>query len=1100
MRLADYNQGRRFGNASGQAGAFGFSGFGGQQAGATSNPFGAQPTNTSSPFGGGQTNNAFGSTNTGGGLFGQSNKPAAGGLFGTNNASTSQPAGGLFGTTNNANTGFGGFGNQQQEQPKTGFSFGNSTNTGTGFGSGGTGFGTNNTANAGSGLFGSNNNQNNTGFGSGQQPQQQPASNPFGGFGANTQNQNQSNNSPAFGGGFGHNNQQKPGGLFGSNPTTNTGGGIFGSTPNNQQQQQQPQGGLFGNNNNNQQQNSNSLFGKPASTGAGLFGNNNSATTNNAGGGLFGNGLGNNTNQAQQNQGGGLFGNNNQQQQQPGGLFGNTGSTGGGLFGNNNTAQQQPAGGSLFGPAASTNNQQQSGGLFGNSNNSNASLLNTSQQQQNTLLPPQTLQASLLDRYPYGSASIFDGLPPPPQPSPGPMATPINGTKTIRKSAIPPTYKINPAQSTSRLVTPRRPGGYGFTYSTYGSPSSVGSNVSTPGGFSNSLLHSSISRGLGKSLSTSSLRRSFDSDGESILSPGAFSAGSSRYSGAGSLKRLNIDRSLRTDLFGNEGVAALPSPDKNDQSKQAGILKKKVSFDTNTVGGDENGQNGTEINGATASDANNSTQPSAQEQGFLRSSSRGSSRLGGGKTNGVSSQPEMEQVKGKELAIVHEDESPETTAPSNDRPPSRVSQEDPQPGQYYMRPSKAELDKMSRIEKTKVTDFEVGREGCGHVVFNEPVDLNTVKLDDMFGTIAQITLRSLTIYPNSTTKPPVGQGLNVPSTIYLENSWPRQRDRKTPLYEKSGLRFNKHIDKLRKVPGTEFVRYEADTGVWVFKVPHFTTYALDYEDTVSEGETLHMSTMSSELNTPTPKSRPVQGGSGSSKLTSLQGSTASMEPPPQASSSPDDTFEFRKRKVLPGAFDDSAAIYDDAEMKDAAQERESFLDDGLAVSPSESGVDEPSEIPDVTGEVEDRSLTIRDEEMDMAGSFPQLEIHQLKSTTTDDFFMPKSILRASQHNSNVLGTPERLEFRVTGDWADELQRTISPRKQDRQALRESQAYITKDPDSETGDAPKVKLVSTGAGKDLATSIDLMNSIFGKEQARKSQNGLKQSSKGKGFEV
>ena len=1095
--MADYNQGRRFGNASGQAGAFGFSGFGGQTAGAASNPFGTQTTSTSSPFGGAQSNNAFGNTNTGGGLFGQANKPATGSLFGTNNTSTSQPASGLFGTSNNTNTGFGGFGTQQQEQPKTGFSFGNNANTGTGFGSGGTGFGTNNTANTGGGgLFGNNNNQNNTGFGSGQQ--QPPASNPFGGFGTNTQTQNQPNNNSAFGA-FGQNNQQKPGGLFGNNASTNTGGGLFGNTANNQQQQQ-PAGGLFGNNN-NQQQSGTSVFNKPASSGTGLFGNNNTTNTNSAGG-LFGGGLGNNANQGQQNQGGGLFGNNNQQQQQPGNAFGGPPSTVGGLFGNSSNTQQQPAGASLFGSAAAANNQQQQqpGGIFGNSGN-NASMLNTSQQQQNALLPPQTLTASLLDKFPYGSASIFEGLPPPPQPSPGPMATPISATKPARKSAIPPTYKINPNQSTSRLVTPRRPtGGYGFTYSTYGTPSSVGSNISTPGGFSSSLLHSSISRGLGKSLSTSNLRRSFDNDNESILSPGAFSAGSSRFSGAGSLKRLNIDRSLRTDLFGNAGGAALPSPEKNDQSKQAGILKKKVSFDTNTVGGNDNGQNGSVSSGTTASDVTNTAQPSAQEQGFLRSSSRGSTKLGGMKAGNVSSQPEMEQVKGNELAIVHEDGPPEATTPANDRPTGQVSHEDPQPGQYYTRPSKAELDKMSPEEKAKITDFEVGREGCGHVIFNEPVNLNNVNLDDIPDNIAQITLRSLTIYPDSTKKPPVGKGLNVPSTIYLENSWPRQKDRRTPSYEKSGLRFSRHIEKLRKVPGTNFVRYEADTGVWVFRVPHFTTYALDYEDTASEGDTLQTSTMSMEPNTPTPKLRPAQRDSSSSIVTSLQSSTASTEPISHTSSGPDDTFEFRKKKLFPGAFDDSAAVYDDEDMEHAYESEEPFLQDGLAASPSESGVDEPSEIQDVTDEVENGNLMIRGEEMDMAGSFPETEVHEPKATMIDSMIMAKPMLNASLYDTNAQSTPRRLEFNPTGDWADELQRTISPHKQDRQALRENQAHIGQDLDNECNETANVNPASVGAGKDLATSIDLMNSIFGKEQARKGRRETKQSSKGKGFEV
>lgn len=1089
MRLADYNQGRRFGNGSGQAGAFGFSGFGGQQSSGTSNPFGAQ-TNTSSPFGGNQQSNTFGNTNTGGGLFGQ-NKPTGGGLFGTN-TSSSQPSGGLFGTSNNTNTGFGGFGNHQQEQPKTGFSFGSTTNTGTGFGSGGAAFGASNTSNTGGGLFG--NNQT-TPFGQQNQQSSAPA---FGGFGSNQSNQNQSNTNTGFG--FGQNNQQKPGGLFGNTNTSNTGGGLFGNGQNNQQQQ--PSGGLFGNNNSQQQQSGSSLFGpKPATTGSSLFGNSQPSTTNtNSGGGLFGS---TSANQNQQNQGGGLFGSNNQQQQKPGGLFGNAGSTGGGLFGNNNSTQQQPAGGSLFGPTPSTNNQQQqSGGLFGTSNNlnnntSSSSLFGTSQQQTNALAQPQTLQASILDKNPYGSASIFDGLPPPPQPAPMPIATPINRGATPRKNVIPSTYKINPAQSQSRLVTPRRPMGYGFSYSTYGSPSSVGSNVSTPGGFSSSLLHSSISRGLGKSLSTSNLRRSFDSEGESLLSPGAFSAGSSRFSGAGSMKRLQIDRSLRTDLFGNGGPAALPSPDKADQSKQPGILKKKVSFDTNTVGGNED-QNNQLTNGITSNDAVNSAQPSAQEQGFLRSS-RGNNRSAAPKTNGAPNQPEMEQVKGNELAIVHEDASPEPPAVSHDRSIARMPQSDPEPGPYYMRPSRAEIESMSKQQRSKVMNFELGRVNCGRVVFNKPVDLNLVKLDELFGRIAQITHRSITVYPDTENKPPVGQGFNVPSTLYLENSWPRQRDRKTPLYEKSGARYKKHVDRLRMVKDTEFVDYDKDTGIWAFKVPHFTTYSLDYDDDASESE-LQMSTMSSDPGTPTPISRPLQDGSGSSKLSSLQSSAVSGELPSNASSSPNDTFEFRKKKIFPGAFDDSAAVYGDEDMEDMQQIEEPFLDESLAATPSEDGPDEPSELRHNEITNNDRSIVIRDDEMEMAGSFPLRLGEELESALEDDPSMPRSTITSMVPDAGAFGTPKHLNSSSSGDWAEELQKTISPRKHDRQALRESQAYILQHPRTQKEGLPKLRLSATGAGGELTNNIDLLNSLYPEHQASRGRKGVKRSSKGKGYEV
>lgn len=1118
MRLADYNQGRRFGNASGQAGAFGASsGFGGF--GTQPNPigpfgapqaggglFGAQSTSPASPFGSTQT---AGSGFGGGGLFGQ--KPTTNSLFGGAPPSTSQTGGGLFGTsgqsgfgaTQNTGTGFGsggglfGANSQQQQKPASGFSFGG-TNSGSGFAGGatGTGFGTGGTTNnTGGGLFGTN--QTTPAFGGGQQ-QQPPTSTPFNTFGSNQQNQNQTSTGSTFGGFGGQ--QPKTGGLFGTtNSTTNNpAAGLFGTNSQNNQQQQQPTGGLFGTNN---QPAPTSIFGapKPATTGTSLFGNSPNTTNNTSN--LFGGFGGNNNSQSQQNAGGGLFGGANQAQQKPGGLFSNTGSTtGGGLFGGNtNNNAQQPAGGSIFGSLGSNNQQQQSTSLFGNTSNASSGLFNNSQQQQNALQPPQAMTASLTDRYPYGSASIFDGLPPPPQANAGPLATPINTGNKMKKSAILPQYKINP-HTASRLVTPQKRG-YGFSYSTYGTPSSVSSNVSTPGGLGSSLLYGSIGRGLGKSLSTSNLRRTFDSDRESILSPGAFSAGSSRssVSNSGSLKKLTIDRSLRTDLFGDQGVAALPSAEKNDQSRQPGILKKKVSFDASAVGGNATNQdtetNG--INGSATSNMQSSATPSAQEQGFLRSSSRTNGKFNGSKSNATPSQSEMEQVKGNELAIVHEDGSPEAPNTSSLRPPPQIPQADPQPGEYYMRPSRAELSKMAKPQLKSMKGFCVGREGCGRVVFEEPVDLTTVDLDKIFGKIAVIETRSLTVYPETDQKPPLGKGLNVPSTIYLENSWPRQKDRKTPSHEKGGPRFQKHVDRLRKVTGTEFVRYEKDTGTWVFKVPHFTTYALDFDDTGSEGESLHTSGLSEPPDTPTPKDRTPRGDYTPASNAFAQGSSFLSQS--EISSSPDDTFEFRKKKALPGAFDDTVAFEDDQEMEEVTYRDQSFLDERLATSSSDSGEDEPSEIQNPADDVHDRSLIVHDQDLEMVGSFPPPGDEDTDPFNAPGIPTPKSILKPSQQNHDGFDTPGKLVFHGSDEWAQQLQRTISPRKQDRQALRQSQAHIMKDRELIYEDTPKAHGATNGPGQVITTSIDLMNSLFGQEQARRSGRG-KQVKKGKGFEV
>ena len=882
--------------------------------------------------------------------------------------------------------------------------------------------------------------------------------------------------------------------MFGGQNANNTGGGgLFGAL--NQNNQQAPVGGLFGTNNN--QSSGSSLFApKPAATGGSLFGTANTGNSNQSGG-LF-SGFGNNNNnanQSQQSQAGSLFGNSNNQQQKPGGIFGGSTGNTGGLFSNLNN-NQQPTGGSLF--ASNNQQQQQQGGsLFGNTNNNNnqgSSIFGNSQQQQqqpNALAPPPVFNASLVDpNNAYGSPSIFSGLPPPPV-AVGPIATPINIKQKLKKSAVLPHYKMAP-NAASRLVTPQKRG-FGFSYSTYGTPGSATSNASTPGGLNSSLMFGSVGRGLGKSLSTSNLRRNFDSDSESILTPGAFSVGSSRYGGAGSLKRLTIDRSLRTpDLFGDKGaLPALPSPDKSDQSKQPGILKKKVSFDASTVGGNGENLNGVQANGANGVngvDIPSSATPSAEEQGFLRSPSRGQTRVTGTKPNGVAQQPEMEQVRGNELTVVHEDEPSST---SNAQAPFQTPQDDQQPGAYWMKPSESELQKLHKNERKQVKNFSVGRQGCGRVEFNQPVDLSFTDLKDIYGNIVLIELRSLTVYPDQTKKPALGKGLNVPSTIYLANSWPREKDRRTLLPEKSGPRFNRHVDRLRKVGGTEFVRYEKDTGIWVFRVPHFTTYGFDYEDDdASEGESLQTSQLSEPPDTPTPVSRATRNDRTPTATTSTQRSLASANESSGIGSSPEDTFEFRKKKILPGAFEDQDGISDN-ERDDTGQVQndESFLDERLAAAPSDNGVDEPSEVQHVNRETEHRSLVVREEDQDMeiemAGAFPLPDL---------DEAAPKPLVQLGY------GTPGKGALNVGGDWAEELQRTISPRKQDRQALREMQAHVLKDREVDKEKTPNAKLSGKSTGSKLATSIDLMNSLFGQEQARKKMRNAKQDTKGNGVKV
>ncbi|KAI1411125.1 nuclear protein 96-domain-containing protein [Hypoxylon sp. FL1857] len=1048
LRLADYAAGRRFGGTSG-TGTFGvgsgFGGFGSNNQ--PSNTFGA--SNTTTNTGGGLFGNAsssgvfgqnnastsggaFGSTTSGGGgLFG--NKPATtGGLFGS--TPTSQPAqsGGLFGSggtgfgntantgtgfgSTNANTGTSLFGNaNNQQKPATGFSFGNTNtpSTTSGFGGNTGGFGSANTG-TGGGLFGSNTNTNqNTGGGLFGNTSQQNTGSVFGGgtggFGA----QNQQQTGSLFGG-----NQQKPAGtgLFGNASNTGgTGGGLFGSSNNTtnafgQSATNQTGGGLFGN--------------KPATgTGTGLFGNTNTTPqTNTTGGGLF-SGLGQaNQNQQQPQQGSGLFGSLGQPQQKPS-LFGNsTQSTGGGLFGNQNTQQQ---GSSIFG--SSTAQQQPQNNAMG------GSLFGSSQATQQV----PSLTASINDPSAYGS--LFANLGTNEVADPGPLATPTN-RKQQRRPSILPYYKLNPA-SASRFVTPQKRG-YGFSYSTYGTPNSPSSVSSTPGTMSQSLLGGSLSRSVGnslaKSVSTSNLRRNFNIE-DSLLAPGAFSASSGpRSYGSGSVKKLVINRDLRSDLFSTP-TKEKSAPETPNSSRK---LTKRVSFDTSNVEAIEDGQ--------TANGSATST-PSAEQLGYVRPRS----------TNGVnglksSSAPEMEQVKGNELAVVHEEES--TSPQAHIRTTATADDADGEPGDYWMSPTKEEIQEMNRVQRQKVSDFTVGRENVGYVKFKVPVDLTSIDIDKIFNEIVILEPRSATVYPNPAKKPTVGKGLNVPALINLENSWPRSSKKGKPIT------ISKHIERLKRVKDTKFENYNPETGEWTFSVEHFTTYGLDDEDEDEDTEA------AASVRLP-------------AYMSNNDASPSSAAASEDATSDVSHSFEGkRSRPSLPGAFDydDDPFVNEEAQMAETTRSQPSFLANRSAGSTSNALVpmdqDETDDEYAMSEAHEDASASLGQhlaaEQED--NSFDGSQFDTAQET-------PAGIMRARMRAIKSSATPMKVQVSSGDDWMDMLSKTISPQKRDRALLKTLNEADHRGNDYSREASPtKKRAVPDGRG--FATSIDLMNSLFEKARA------------------
>lgn len=1063
LRLADYVQGRRHGNASG-GGAFGVasnfgggfgtnnqtSGFGSNTNTTTTNTGGlfgsgtnAATNNTSTGFG--ATNNAFGSnTNaTGGSLFGSANKPAGGGLFGSGTTQQNTggfgagQTGGAFGSTPNTTSAFGssntGGGLFGANKPQTGGglfgSGGTNTNTATsGFGSTGNAFSNTNT-NTGGGLFGNNNATGQAAggglFGSNtanQQPQQNTGG-VFGGGGAfGQQNQSQQTGNSLFG----NNNQQKPAttGLFGSTPAQPAAsGGLFGGA--NQQQNT----GAFGTNNS---ATSGGLFGaaKP-NTGTGLFGGANTQTNANTTG-LFGGLGGNNQNQAAA--GTGLFGAASNNQQQKTGLFGSsTQNANSSPFG---ASANQGSGTGLFG---SMNNQQQQGGLGG-------SLLGNSQQANNA---PQGLTANLNDVSAYGSPSLFSSLHNTEVNNPGPLATPLNNSAKPKRGSILAMSKMAPS-SASRYGTPQKRA-YGFSYSTYGTPggSPASSIASTPGTLGRSLLGSSSSGSLNKSMSVNNLRRNFNTE-DSILAPGAFSSSSGpRWYGSTGSKKLVISRDIRSDLF------STPQKDKHlgDAGSGSRKLAKRVSFEVSNPETDGEVQ----IRGALPAPEDS---PSTQAEDTPRQNRQ--SALNGSRT------PNGDPAATKDLRDIRE-EDPLAT-PSG----SVAGGADKSPGEYYSKPTLEEIQSMNRIQRQSIDNFVIGRENVGSIRFKYPVDVTAIEPEELFGGIIQLEPRSATVYPNSARKPPVGKGLNVPAQISLEQSWPRSRGEKR-LSTDEDRRVKKHIDRLQRIENTTFESYNKDTGVWVFSVEHFTTYGLD--DSEDEDE-------DTELVDQTP-SRNV----------------GFIEPAPLDmsfnSEMEDDTFDFRQSHGLPGAFHQPTV------MEQNNPTEQSFL----GVSSADSAPNNvPLSIDEYTQDMGEEYDVSDDEDMtrSFAGQHHAAEQDDVSSEADQEAPLgtPGGVLRARMRAIKDSVEPAKIEVADGDDWMEMLRKTVSPVKRDRQVLKlrnESPRYggnklVSFDDDEPVNGRASVWKKSTtdrleaqansqaaGGNRGFATSIDLMNSLFEKPQ-------------------
>lgn len=807
---------------------------------ATSSLFGSQPPSTSS-----------------GGLFGQQTQPQSTGLFGQPNPATAQPAtsaqntstglfgassnsGGLFGSQNNTGSTNSGslFG---QQQPAIGGAantnsaplFGQSQNTITSNSSNlfgapqnsslfnkPTGF-TGATNTASTGLFGQSNTNPSSNFNSLGTNNNVPGTGIFGQSNATTQPTNYpfSSNSTSVGsslfgskppgtntgfgtsimpssGLFGQNNSnvKPPGaGLFSSQPSTNSSGGLFGNTTvgansNGPNQIQQPNNGgsLFGTNSSNPMpsQTGTSLFGAkasgPASTNSNMFGNNTTGQPPQNSTGLFGTNTQTNMNKpigfgGSSNTSTGLFGGssslpatNTTQSNMPGNNN-SIGIGGAGIFsaknnslpGNNNTTANNMA--SSLQPAASTSSTGLNFGSNSNTkpnvgnSNQGASLFGNHQLQSNTLtqggLPSQTGTQQWQQQQSFQTPSnvisnpvLFSNIPMP---------------NSITNSAKASSVKVNADEKYKSSLT----SAYRLAPKPLFSPEfRMNRNQEFLG-----LSHSQKTKG--NVFEDLDLLKKPQNNSENIITPAKLLFNPDQRS----LKQLVIDKSKKLSL-----------QKEDTELKVITIPEANMTISTNS----------SPINASTTPIKKGSLYDTAIVE-----------------AEPIVDGPTLDQTPTK--ITVHELAHRESS--TSKRPHGILSNDYTfLENLYYITPSLETL-KSEPLEKLrKVDSLIVGHSEYGKIEFLEPVDLTLVPIDKLCGDIIEFGPRSISVYPKSNTLPKAGEGINVRARITLYGCFPHDKSTKEPIKDVNNPIMKRHITLLRK--SESFVSFDPVTGRYTFEV------------------------------------------------------------------------------------------------------------------------------------------------------------------------------------------------------------------------------------------------------------------------------------------
>ena len=139
---------------------------------------------------------------------------------------------------------------------------------------------------------------------------------------------------------------------------------------------------------------------------------------------------------------------------------------------------------------------------------------------------------------------------------------------------------------------------------------------------------------------------------------------------------------------------------------------------------------------------------------------------------------------------------------------------------YYISPSLDTLASKTLPQLRKVSGLVIGHKDYGKIEFLEPVDLSNIPLPLLCGKIICFEPRACIAYPNSTSPPAEGEGINVRARISLYKCYPSDKATREPIKDATHQLVKKHIEKMKRQKQAKFESYDPVTGCWTFVVQH----------------------------------------------------------------------------------------------------------------------------------------------------------------------------------------------------------------------------------------------------------------------------------------